>query len=83
MEILPRVKIQYPMKNRYKYRRGDVWCQNFSMNRPINTICQGRMLLKASRALVLAQNGAGKGYQQAYLIFTCAVSVTMICGLSR
>ena len=36
MEILPRVKIQYPMKNRYKYRRVDARFQNFSMNRQIN-----------------------------------------------
>jgi len=38
MEILPRVKIQYPMKNRYKYRRVHARFQNFSMNRLINPI---------------------------------------------
>jgi hypothetical protein len=32
MEILPRIKIQYPMKNRYKYKFLTVFREFFSMN---------------------------------------------------
>ena len=82
MEILPRVKIQYPMKNRYKYRRVDARFQNFSMNRQINPMASPGI----AKYFFLHLGHQIPGNRQAiaaYLIFTCAVSVTMICGLSR